>query len=185
MPVVVIREDYFDAAMKVLAVDGFSALKIGKLCKAVGVTTGSFYHYFGSWDGFVTELLEYWEREQTERIVQLATVPDEPTERVAVLKQLALTLPHEAEAAIRAWGNTNPVIADFQRRVDAERLEAVRLVISGVVPDRKKAEYLAFVGMTLLVGLQQWRSPVEAKELRRLLDTFEDLIADNSPVLRG
>lgn len=185
MPVVVTREDYFAAAMAVLAGEGFSALKIGRLCKAVGVTTGSFYHYFGSWDGFVAELLEHWEREQTERILALATVPDDPAERVATLKQLALTLPHEAEAAIRAWSSTNTVIAGFQRRVDDERLEALRLVISGVVPDRRTAEYLAFVGITLLVGLQQWRAPVDPKELRRVLDTYEELIAAHSPALRA
>lgn len=185
MPVVVTREDYFAAAMTVLAGEGFSALKIGRLCKAVGVTTGSFYHYFGSWDGFVTELLEYWEREQTARILHLATVPDDPAERVATLKELALTLPHEAEAAIRAWSNTNPTIADFQRRVDGERLEALRQVVAGVVSDAKTAEYLAFVGITLLVGLQQWRTPVRRAELVRVLDTYEELIAAHSPALRA
>lgn len=180
MAVVVTREEYFETAMELLASEGFSALKIGRLCKACKVTTGSFYHHFGGWDGFVKDLLEYWEQEQTQRIVALATASEDPAQRVATLKRLALTLPHQAEAAIRAWANTDPLVAALQRRVDKRRLEAVTLVIAGIVTDRKTSEYLAMVGMTLLVGLQQWRSPVNRKELGRVLDTFEELILSHT-----
>lgn len=184
MAVVVTREDYFDTAMRVLAAEGFSALKIGTLCKACGVTTGSFYHHFAGWDAFVRDLLEYWEQEQTQRILALTVASDDPTERVATMKRLAMTLPHEAEAAIRAWANTNPLVAELQRRVDEHRLAAVRLVVAGVVGDGPAADYLATFGITLLVGLQQWRSPVDPGELQRVLDTFESLLAVPVPAER-
>jgi AcrR family transcriptional regulator len=173
---VVTKNDYFAAALDVLATHGHGALKIGSLCKTIGVTTGSFYHYFGSWDGFVEELLAHWEQEKTQRIFQIAAAERDPVARVRKIKKLALTLTHEAETAIRAWSHINPMVDEVQRRVDRERLDAVRSVVSGVVSDRRQAELLAVMGISLLVGLQQWRSPVDERELARLLDAYEDLV---------
>ena len=176
MRLVVTKDDYFAAALDVLATDGHAALKIGSLCATIGVTTGSFYHYFGGWDGFVRELLAHWEQEKTQRIFEIAAAETDPLARVRKIKKLALTLPHEAETAIRAWSHINPIVDEVQRRVDRERLDAVRSVIAGVVPDRRQAEVLAVMGVSLLVGLQQWRSPVDERELARLLEAYEDLI---------
>ena len=73
---------YFDEALRVLAREGRNGLRIGRLCAALGVTSGSFYHHFGGWDGFVAALLEHWEREEVGRIVELVNARDDPLERV-------------------------------------------------------------------------------------------------------
>lgn len=176
MPVVATREDYFVVAMDLLGAEGHGALRLGRLCESLGVTTGSFYHYFGGIDGFVRELLEYWEVQQTQRIAALSLVPADPRERIRRMRELSLTVPHEAEAAIRAWANTNPEVAAMQQRVDAERHAVLRRVILGVVPDRRRADLLAVIGLSLLIGLQQWRTPVRKRELNRVLDEFQQLI---------
>lgn len=64
MPTIVSKEQYFETALGVLAEVGFKGLNIRRMCEALGVTTGSFYHYFGSWQGFVDALFEYWEHRQ-------------------------------------------------------------------------------------------------------------------------
>lgn len=185
MRLVVTKDDYFAAALDVLATRGHAALKIGALCKAIGVTTGSFYNYFGSWDGFVDELLAHWEQEKTQRIFEIAAAEPDPVARVRRIKKLALLLPHEAETAIRAWSHVNPAVDEVQQRVDRERLAAVRCVVSGVVRDPRRAELLAVMGLSLLVGLQQWRSPVDGPELERLLDQFEKLVLTDAGVPAG
>lgn len=183
MRLVVTKNDYFAAALDVLAAEGHAALKIGSLCRTIGVTTGSFYHYFGSWEGFVHALLSHWEQEATQRIFALAAAERDPIARVRKIKKLALTLPHDAETAIRAWGHTNAIVSEGQRRVDQERLAAVRSAILGVVRNRREAEQLAVLGISLLVGLQQWRSPVDTKELGRLLDDYEALVLSRARAL--
>ncbi len=182
MRLVVTKDDYFAAALDVLATQGHAALKIAALCRAIGVTTGSFYNYFGGWDGFVRDLLDHWEQEKTQRIFQIAAAERDPAARVRKIKQLAMTLPHEAETAIRAWSHVNPTVEEVQRRVDHERLDAVRCVVSSVVPDRGRAEQLAVMGLSLLVGWQQWRSPVDGRELARLLDEYEALVLSHVTV---
>jgi AcrR family transcriptional regulator len=170
---------YYEVALGILATDGVTGLKIGKMCGTLNVTSGSFYHHFGGWSGFVAGLLEYWEAEQTRRLLLLTQARPDPWERVQVLKELATTVPHEAEAAIRAWGRSDPLVGAVQRQVDDLRKDGLRQVILdvGVKPD--DADLLASMGMALLAGHQQLSSPVGVRELRALLDEFEQIVIDH------
>ena len=155
----VTREDYFGAAMALLAADGPSALTLGRLCGAVGVTSGSFYHHFAGVEGFVGALLEHWEAEQTRRIREVVEASADPWERVSVLKHLGAALPHRAEAAIRAWAAADAVVGRAQRRVDAERTDGLREVAAGVGVPPAVASRLARLGVALLAGAQQTGCP--------------------------
>lgn len=162
--------------MELLASSGVASLKIAPLCKALNVTSGSFYGYFGSMDGFVGEFLAYWEETQTVRLVDLVDAPADAVGRIHVIKGLAAKLPHNAEAAIRGWSHTNSQVAEAQKRVDNRRLAIMVKLFLPVVETRRHAETLAIMGMTLLVGLQQWRSPVTAKDYNRVFTEFEQMI---------
>jgi AcrR family transcriptional regulator len=172
----VTREEYFGAAMEILATEGAGSLKIGVLCKRLKVTSGSFYGYFGSFDGFVVELLEFWEDAQTLRIAELSNAPDDPADRIHTMRVLAGTVPHEAEAAIRAWAHTHPLVAVAQKRVDKRRHEALTGILRPAFRTRAEASGLALMGISLLVGLQQWRSPVKQKEFDLLFDEYEAIV---------
>jgi AcrR family transcriptional regulator len=176
MRLLVTREDYFEAALKILATQGAGKLKIGALCKSIKVTSGSFYGYFGSFDGFVEQFLAYWEETQTERIVALSNAPEDPAERIHTMKELARSLPHEAEAAIRSWAHNNPLVAKAQKRVDDRRVEALTEVLVPAAGSRDDARTLAILGITLLVGVQQWRSPVTDKDFDLLFDEYERIV---------
>ena len=73
MRLLVTRDDYYAAAMRILATEGAGGLKIATLCRELGVTTGSFYGYFGSLDGFIEQFLAYWWESQTARIAAIVT----------------------------------------------------------------------------------------------------------------
>ena len=178
------REDYFVAALKILATEGAGKLKIGALCKSIHVTTGSFYGYFGSFDGFVAEFLEHWEALQ-ERIVELSNIPDDPAERIHTMKELAYSVPQEAEAAIRAWAHTHPLVAEAQKRVDERRVEALMAIVRPACKSRTEARRLAVMGITLLIGLQQWRSPVTRKDFNIVFDEYEAVVMARYAVNHG
>jgi AcrR family transcriptional regulator len=166
---------YFDEALRVLAREGRNGLRIGRLCAALGVTSGSFYHHFGGWDGFVAALLEHWEREEVGRIVELVNASDDPLERVRRMKHLALTVPHEAETAIRAWATVDPVVEAAQRAVDRGRLDALADVLAPVIDDPERRERLAALGVAVLAGHQQIAGVADA-DLASLLDEFDLLV---------
>ncbi|PVZ10200.1 TetR/AcrR family transcriptional regulator [Actinomycetospora cinnamomea] len=170
---------YFDEALRLLAREGRNGLRIGRLCAALGVTSGSFYHHFGSWEGFVAALLEHWEREEVGRIVELVNASDDPVERVTRMKYLALTVPHEAETAIRAWATVDPVVDAAQRAVDRGRLRALADVLAPVIDDAERRERLAALGVAVLAGHQQIAG-VASVDLSSLLDEFDLLVRAHS-----
>lgn len=177
----VVAEHYYDAAMTILARDGAAGLKIGPLCRALGVTSGSFYHHFNGWAGFVRGLLRYWEAEQTDRVVELARATADPIERMLVVKRLTVDLRHDAEAAIRAWADSDPDVGSAQRRVDQQRTNALEQVVADVVGEDADAHRLAVLGISLMVGFQQTCDPRDRDLLRALFDDYQRLILSYAP----
>ena len=55
------QRDFVDSGFAILAESGHRGLTIHRLCRHVGVSTGSFYHHFANWDHYVTVLLAHWE----------------------------------------------------------------------------------------------------------------------------
>lgn len=173
MPTVVSKEQYFEAALEVLGESGFKALNIRSMCRTLGVTSGSFYHYFGSWDGFVVQLLEWWRDRQWVLLRDLAFGSGEALEDITLLRKLTVELNHPAEAAIRAWGANNETVRLAQASVDEDRIKTVRKTIGRFVTDRKTVGVLSELGMTLLIGYQQ--RPGQAS-LGELLDHYFAII---------
>jgi AcrR family transcriptional regulator len=170
-------EQYFDVALAILAESGTRGLKISPICRTLGVTSGSFYHHFDGWAGFVRRLLEHWETEQTAGIVELTTTSStDPIERIDVLKRLAVGLPHAAEAAIRSWAAVDAEVGRAQRRVDTRRREALEELLSAVVTERDEAARLATFGVALLAGFQQTHDPSDIETLRWMFDDYQSLI---------
>ncbi len=175
----VTREDYYETAMRILATEGAGGIKISKLCAALGVTTGSFYGYFGSLDGFIGAFMEYWWESQTARVVALANAPEDPADRIRLMRKLGSQLPHAAEGAIRSWAHTNAAVAAMQEKVDERRSEALSEVLRPAAADDEEATTLGMLAMTLMVGLQQWRQPVTVDDFDRLFNEFEKLVLMN------
>ena len=181
MRLLVTRDDYYDAAMRILATEGAGGLKIATLCAELGVTTGSFYGYFGSLDGFVGQFLEYWWESQTARIAAMATDADDALKRIRLVKELTAQLPHAAEGAIRSWAHTNPAVAAMQAKVDERRLEVVTELLRPVAASPKEAHKLGIMALTLLVGLQQWRQPITERDFNLVFNEFEELVLRRVP----
>jgi AcrR family transcriptional regulator len=176
VPTIVSKEQYFEAALDVLAGSGFKGLNIGRMCKNLGVTSGSFYHYFGSWPAFVDALLEFWENRQVRILRDLDWGTSGPEADFAALMQLTLGLRHEAEAAIRAWGMNDETVRVAQKRVDDARLKTVGKAVLGIVGDREIAKVVTSSGLAMLVGYQQLAAAGDPMELEKLLDEYTRLV---------
>jgi AcrR family transcriptional regulator len=179
------RDDYFRAALDILAARGSGALKVGYLCRSLGVTTGSFYHHFDSLHGFTDQLLASWEHDQTETYVALIAAAEPAVLAFEVLKEATLRLPHRAEAAIRTWSHLEPQVAAAQARVDAKRHEALLGVLARIIPDPERAERITTLGITLLIGFQQAGQSDSEAVLTGLLEEYERIIGYTRAALDG
>lgn len=168
------RRTYFDAAMALLA--GGSPLTISSLCGAVGVTSGSFYHHFGSWDGFVDALMADWEqRETTDLIAGIKGIPEDAEHRLRLVVDVALTVPHRAEAAIRSWANANPTVAATQRRVDRARRSFLADIVAELPTTAVSSpRVLATLLIATFIGLEQLGDEVDPLEFAAVLTELRD-----------
>ena len=75
---VVSREAYFETGLDVLSDLGYGGLKLAEVCNRLGVTTGSFYHYFSGWPAYTRELVENWMQERTVLVIEFREERDRP-----------------------------------------------------------------------------------------------------------
>ncbi|WP_174375462.1 TetR/AcrR family transcriptional regulator [Nocardia higoensis] len=167
---VVGREDYFSAAIEILAEADHGGLKQSTLCRRLRVTTGSFYNYFGSWAGFKSELLQYWLDERTVNLAAAARDLSDPQRMLRALTDFACELPHRAEAAIRSWSHSDPEVRRVQEAVDAQRYQVAFESVLGILGDETEADHITCLGLFILNGYQQMQPIRDVSYLRRAFD---------------
>jgi AcrR family transcriptional regulator len=153
------REVYFETGLDVLSELGYGGLKLAEVCNRLGVTTGSFYHYFTSWPVYTHELVQHWMDALTVQLVGLARTEPDPRRRIDTLIQLGLSLPHGAEAAIRAWGSADPEVHAVQTEVDRQRFDIMHQSALEIMHNERQARLFASWSMYLLVGYEQSTLP--------------------------
>lgn len=156
-----IRDSYFETGLEILAELGFGALKLAELCRRMGVTTGSFYHYFTSWSAYTGDLIAYWRQDRTVRVIEAIRTEADPRRRIEAAIDVALSLPHNAEAAIRAWSSVDPDVLRVQTEVDRERFEILYNSALAIVGDTRQAEVYASWAVFVFVGYEQSTLPRE------------------------
>ena len=153
---------WIEAGYAILVQDGHRGLTIERLTKATCKTRGSFYHHFGSIDGFISHILKDWREQNTERIVRLAAPDPDPNHRRAVVNGEALRLDARIETAIRRWAGADDQVLNACKLVDDRRID---VLINDLVAMTKASgkelslvearllaqfEYSAFVGAQIL-----------------------------------
>lgn len=169
------RERYFTAAQEILTDQGFGHLKMTALHRRLGVSSGSFYHFFAGWDDFVAQFLHHWIA-QTAEISAQAQQTSDPFDRLETLRLLSRSVPHAAEAAIRMWSTTNAAVATAQRHVDAQRLAIIAEAVSTAGVTGVRVDRLARHGLSIIVGWQQLSHPFDMHGLDELLSQFIELV---------
>lgn len=164
------RSAYFESALEVLAEVGSDGLTVSELCARLGVTKGSFYHHFPGMPAFIGALLAFWEEQRSQRLIAASAAEQDPEARYRLLMAIAMSLPHEAEAALRAWGHSNAEVRAVVTRVDEarERHLAESMTMFGLPVER--ARLRARIAMAVLVGTQQRENPVDVESLRAMFD---------------
>ena len=84
------RDDWLHAALE-MASQGIDKVKIAPLAADMGVTTGSFYWHFKNRQELLDALLEYWEREMTDAVMNEAkNFTGLPAERIYMLMEAVM-----------------------------------------------------------------------------------------------
>ncbi|BBW99374.1 TetR family transcriptional regulator [Mycolicibacterium moriokaense] len=166
MASVVSREAYFETGLDVLSDLGYGGLKLAEVCNRLGVTTGSFYHYFTNWPAYTKDLVDYWVQERTVQMVEAVRSEPDPRRRIDILVYEGLRLPHGAEAAIRVWSSVDPQVHAIQAAVDQQRFDIVYESAHEILQNTRRAEVFARWAVYLLVGYEQSTLPHDTVALQ-------------------
>jgi AcrR family transcriptional regulator len=176
MASVVSRESYFETGLDVLSDLGYGGLKLAEVCTRLGVTTGSFYHYFASWPAYTRELVSHWVQERTVRVVEALGAEADPRRRIDTLIQVGLGLPHGAEAAIRVWSAVDSEVHSVQAAVDQQRFDIMFESAFEILQNKRQAQTFAAWGVYLLVGYEQALLPRETDTLAWIVGELLDAL---------
>ena len=87
------KSDWLGAALELLSISGVESVKIVPLAKRLGVTSGSFYWHFSNRPELYKALLDYWEREMTDKAIEAArNFQGPPEERIWNLMEQVMDL---------------------------------------------------------------------------------------------
>lgn len=169
-------QDWIAAGIGLLEERGPDALTIENLCRALARTKGAFYHHFEDAGAFADALLAYWERENTERLIETAATGPSPRER---LYEAVGASDVGLDRAIFAWALRDGRAQAVRRRVDARRIAFLAGLREGPRALRMaQLEYAAYLGALQIFDLPDRagrRAWIDANEL--LLRAFDALEA--------
>lgn len=164
------REDWIHEAFRLLVDSGADALTAQRLAGRLGVTRGSFYHHFGSREGFLRAVLGQWEEDHTSRVIALSRAGGTPAQRLERLIRHGWHLPHDLDVAIRAWALRDPLAAEYQRRVDNRRLDYVAELYRAFADDPETGDLLARIAYFSFLGFQQLEPRLHGTEFAPFID---------------
>ena len=171
------REAYFETGLDVLSDLGYGGLKLAEVCARLGVTSGSFYHYFNSWSDYTRELVKHWKRVSATELVNCCRHVRDPRRRIDALIHNGLNLPHGAEAAIRTWSSLDADVHAAQKDVDRARHNIMRESAVQILQDELQAQVFADWALYLLVGYEQCSLPKDKTSLKwiagQMLDSLD------------
>ncbi len=173
---VVSRESYFETGLDVLSDLGYGGLKLAEVCNRLGVTTGSFYHYFSGWPAYTRELIDNWAKERTVLAIEFSRAEPDPRRRIDALVQVGLALPHGAEAAIRSWSSVDPDVHAVQLQVDQQRYDIMCQSAFEILQNRRQAEMFALWAVYLVVGFEQATLPRDTEALAWIAKQLTDAL---------
>lgn len=176
------REDWIEEGFRVLASEGDGALTVDALCERLDRTKGSFYHHFAGRSGYVEALLTAWERQATDRFVEIGHGGGPVEDRLRAVNRQASELRNaRLERAIRGWAAREPLAARAQDRVDARRLELLEDLCEERMGRGEAARRLARVFQLVFVGAQHLEPPMEGPELYRTFRFLDPLFDREEP----
>jgi len=149
------RDRWIEEGLQALAAGGPDAVRIEALAKTLGVTKGGFYGYFADRDALLEAMLDAWERESIDEVIdRVEREGGDP--RTKIQRAGVLTFSSDRllpiDLAIRDWARRDQAVAERLRRVDNRRMALLRAMIGTFCPDPDEVEARSLLAFCLAIG---------------------------------
>lgn len=178
------RDRWIEEGLQALAAGGPDAVRVEALAKQLGVTKGGFYGTFADRDALLTAMLDTWERESTddvlERIEREGGDPRTKIQRAGMLTfSSGRLLP--IDLAVRDWARRDEAVAERLRRVDNRRMELLRQMIGTFCTDPDEVEARSMIAFCVAIGNHFLAADHGDRNRAQVLARATDLLLDRRP----
>jgi len=154
-PVRTPRDRWIEEGLRALAAGGPDAVRVEALAKNLGVTKGGFYGFFADRDALLEAMLDTWERESTDEVIdRVEREGGDPRTKIQRAGMLTFSsdrlLP--IDLAIRDWARRDEAVAERLRRVDNRRMALLREMIGTFCPDADEVEARSLLAFCVAIG---------------------------------
>jgi AcrR family transcriptional regulator len=175
------RDRWIEEGLRALAAGGPDAVRVEALAKALGVTKGGFYGYFADRDALLNAMLDTWERESTDEVIERVEReggdPKSKVQRAGVLTFSSDRL-LPIDLAIRDWARRDAAVAERLRRVDNRRMELLREMIGTFCPDPDEVEARGLLAFCVAIGAHFLAADHGDRTRAQVLARAADLLLD-------
>ncbi|MEN0046451.1 MAG: TetR/AcrR family transcriptional regulator [Bacteroidota bacterium] len=162
------KKEWLEEGFKLLSEFAQDKLTMQYLCKRLGVTRGSFYHHFKGIEDYVQKMMEKWEEENTQQLVEISNQGKSPIEAMEILAQSISLKNQVIEAAIRSWSFYHPVVGTHVQKVDQIRLQHLTHIFIEMGVSKERANLRAKLDYGTLVGIQLLFPKITKTEMEQL-----------------
>ncbi|MEC3977540.1 TetR/AcrR family transcriptional regulator [Amycolatopsis sp. H20-H5] len=152
------RGKWIEEGLRALAAGGPEAVRIEVLAQALGVSKGGFYGYFGNRGVLLTEMLDTWEREVTEAVIE-RTESGGGDARIKLGRLFAIASAGDdpvigatTDLAIRDWARRDEAVARRLRRADNRRMAYLRSLFGSFCADDGEVEVRCLLAFSVRIG---------------------------------
>ncbi|MFF0477109.1 TetR/AcrR family transcriptional regulator [Streptomyces sp. NPDC004284] len=182
------RERWVEEGLTVLADGGPDAVRVEALAKRLGVTKGGFYGHFADRDALLTAMLDTWEREATDQVVDRVRQDPDGDPRALITLAGMLTFSGDRlrpiDLAVRDWARRDETVAARLRRVDNRRMELLREMIGTFCTDPDEVEARSLLAFCVAIGHHFLAADHDGRTRAEVLARAGDLILDGPKTLR-
>ena len=178
------RERWIEQGLQALAAGGPDAVRVEALAKELGVTKGGFYGSFADRDALLEAMLDTWERESTDDVLdRVEREGGDPRTRIQRAGVLTFSddrlLP--IDLAVRDWARRDEAVAVRLRRVDNRRMTLLREMIGTFCPDPDEVEARSLLAFCVAIGEHFLAADHGDRTRAQVLARAADLLLDRPP----
>jgi len=170
------KPDWIRHGLRTLARDGANALKVGPMADGLNVSRGSFYWHFRDIADFRAQLLQAWQEQATDRVIQDLEARKDRPDRLKQLMRRAFTGNRSLDRAIRSWAAEDRAVAAIVASVDARRVTYIAKMLAAAGVEGQKALRRAAFLYWAYLGQPMVMEPRHASIAATALDDISDLL---------
>ncbi|MFC3192873.1 TetR/AcrR family transcriptional regulator [Marinicella sediminis] len=162
-------------AIRILDTEGWREMKIKTIGDRLGVTKGSFYHWFKSKRDFEWQVLAYWKSRFTQGFIEQAETGQNAREKLSLLGQQCIDGCIEGnrlEFEINAWSQADDQVKAFVTSVYEQRHGYLLHLLEGIYDDPAEVKRHGLMLYCLVIGIDLFYRQLSREELEMIFADY-------------